>query len=108
MKEAMWKIDKSGTFQFSDATYNPSQPMLFQIEPNYDQLKKIIINNFKNKSISVIELENFILTQTPFRETHYKKQILTPMEKAGEIKVSCPDRKRKKWTFPPECIIEFL
>ena len=108
MKEAMWRADKSGAFQFSDATYNPSQPMLFQIEPNYDQLKEIIQTNFRTKSVSVVELENFILTQTPFRETHYKKQILVPLEKAEKIKVSCPDRKRKKWTFPLECIIEFL
>lgn len=110
MKEAMWKVDESGAFQFSDATYNPAQPMLFQIEPNYDHLKKIILKNFKKKSVSIIELENFILTQTPFRETHYKKQILRPMEmeKEEEIKVDCPNRKRKKGTFPSDCIIQFL
>jgi three-Cys-motif partner protein len=108
MKEAMWKIDKSGAFKFSDATYNPAQPMLFQIEPDYGQLKKIFLDNFKNKSVSVQEIENFVLTQTPFRETHYKKQILLPMEKAKEIKASCPDRQRKKGTFPPKCMIEFL
>jgi len=108
MKAAMWRVDKSGAFQFSDATYNPSQPMLFEIEPNFDQLKQIILTNFKTKSVSIVELENFILTQTPFRETHYKKQILVPLEKTEKIKVSCRDRKRKKWTFPPECIIEFL
>jgi len=31
MKEAMWKIDKSGLFQFSDATYNPNQPVLYYL-----------------------------------------------------------------------------
>ena len=108
MKEAMWKIDESGSFQFSDATYNPSQPMLFQIQPNFDQLERIILNNFKNKSVSGEELENFILTQTPFRETHYKRQILAQMEKAGKIKVKCPGQKRRKMSFPPSCIIEFL
>jgi len=108
MREAMWKIDKSGAFQFSDATYNPSQPMLFQIEPNFYQLKKIVLESFKNKSASVEELENFILTRTPFRETHYKKQILAPMEREGEISVKRPGHKRKKGTFPRECIIGFL
>jgi three-Cys-motif partner protein len=81
MKEAMWRVDKSGAFQFSDATYNPSQPMLFELEPNYDQLKEIILKKFRSESVGVIELENFILTQTPFRETHYKKHILVPLEK---------------------------
>jgi len=108
MKEAMWKVDETGAFEFSDATYDPAQPMLFQIEPDYDQLKKTIIENFKKKSVSVEELENFILTQTPFRETHYKKQLLAPMEKTEEINVESLNPKRRKFTFPRDCIIEFL
>jgi len=109
MKEAMWKIDKSGLFQFSDATYNPNQPVLFELEPNFNLLKKILLKEFKGKSISVRELENFILTQTPFRETHYKKQILIPMEKSRPpgVKVKC-GKKRRKYTYPPQCIIKFL
>lgn len=109
MKEAMWRVDKSGLFQFSDATYNPNQSVLFDIEPNYSQFKKILLKEFKGKSVSITELENFILTQTPFRETHYKKQIFGPMEKSRppEIKVKC-EGKRRKYTFPPHCIVEFL
>jgi hypothetical protein len=109
MKEAMWRVDKSGLFQFSDATYNPNQPVLFEIEPNYSQLKKILLKEFKGKLVSITELENFILTQTTFRETHYKKQILKPMENAQppEIKVKCMG-KRKKGTFPSKCIVGFL
>lgn len=109
MKEAMWRVDKNGTFQFSDSTHNPNQPVLFELEPDYYQLKKILLKEFKGKSVSIAELENFILTQTPFRETHYKKQILVPMEKAQppEIRVKC-EIKRRKYTFPPQCIAEFL
>jgi len=109
MKEAMWKVDKSGSFQFSDATYNPNQSVLFETGPNYDQLKRILLKEFKDKLISITELENFILTQTLFRETHYKKQILVPMEKSEppKIEVKC-EGKRKKCTFPPQCIIRFL
>ena len=109
MKEAMWKVDKSGSFQFSDVTYSPNQPVLFEIEPNFNQLKKILLKEFKGKSVSVTEVENFILTQTSFRETHYKKQILGPMEKSrpSKIKVKCKG-KRRKYTFSPQCIIKFL
>ena len=109
MKEAMWKVDKSGSFQFSDATYNPNQPFLFEIKPNYNELKKVLLKEFKNKSVSVAKLESFILTQTPFRETHYKRQILVPMEKQQppEIKVKSLE-KRKKGTFTADYIIEFL
>lgn len=110
MKEAMWKIDESGSFQFSDATHNPSQPMLFETKPDYNLLKKILLQNFKSRAVSVAELEYFILTQTPFRETHYKKQILLPMEslQPPEIKVGCTSKRRKSGTFPSGCIIEFL
>ena len=110
MKAAMWKIDKSGLFQFSDATYDPAQPMLFEIEPNYELLKKTILENFRGKSVSITELENVILTQTPFRETHYKRQILAPMEtkQPPEIEVKCPAPKRRVGTFPSRCTVRFL
>lgn len=115
MKEAMWKIDENGAFQFSDATYNPSQPTLFEAEPNYFQLKNIILKKFKGKVVSINNLERFILIETPFRETHYKKQILAKMEKDStpEIKRrcdSCPgDCKIIKGNYPhEECLIEFL
>jgi hypothetical protein len=108
MKEAMWKIDRTGLFQFSDATYNPAQPMLFEPEPNYPLLKQIILSEFKGKSVGVRELENFVLTQTPFRETHYKKQILMEMEKANppEIEIACQGI-RRKGTFTNQCVIKF-
>ncbi|MBI5374205.1 MAG: three-Cys-motif partner protein TcmP [Candidatus Schekmanbacteria bacterium] len=110
MKEAMWKVDKIGTFQFSDATFNPGQTMLFESEPDFSYLKKEIINNFKGKTISIEELENFVLTKTSFRETHYKRQILAPMEKTNPpaIIVSRKDAARKKGFFPAGCVIEFL
>ncbi len=110
MKEAMWKTDESGLFQFSDATYDPAQSMLFEIEPNYELLKKTILENFRGKSVSITELENVILTQTPFRETHYKRQILAPMEtkQPPEIEVKCPAPKRRVGTFPSRCTVRFL
>jgi three-Cys-motif partner protein len=109
MKEAMWRVDKSGSFQFSDATYNPNQPVLFETEPNYDQLKKILLKEFKGKSISITELENFIITQTPFRETHYKKQILKLMEEGQPPELIVKYQgKRRKGAFLPHYIVEFL
>ena len=116
MKEAMWKVDKDGSFQFSDATHNPSQPLLLEVGPNFDNLKKAILKEFKGRIISIKELENFVLTQTPFRETHYKKQILIPMEKENpaSIKRVCKecghnkDCKKRKTFFKEDCIIEFL
>ena len=39
MKEAMWRTAQTGAFQFSDATYNPDQAVLFEVGPNYDVLR---------------------------------------------------------------------
>ncbi len=115
MKEAMWKVDENGAFEFSDATYNPSQPTLFEKVPNFYQLKNIILKNFKGKVVSINDLERFILTETPFRETHYKRQILAEMEKFDNPGIRrrcdlCPgDCKVIKGNYPhEECLIEFL
>ena len=110
MKAAMWKVDELGQFQFSDATYDPAQPMLFELEPDFSILKKLILKRFKGKTISVVELENFIVLNTPYRETHYKKQILASMEKADfpEIEVKCMAGKRRKGSFTNSCVIKFL
>jgi len=110
MKEAMWNVDESGAFHFSDATYNPMQSILFETMPNFSDLKKIILEHFSGRVISVQELENFIITQTPYRETHYKRQILAPMEKAEppEIEVTSLAPHRRKGTYPNDCIVKFV
>jgi len=79
------------------------------MKPNYSQLKGILLKKYKGKSVSIPNLEHFILTKTAFRETHYKTQILRSMEKGepAEIKVKCQG-KRRRGTFPPHCILEFL
>lgn len=116
MKSAMWKVDESGMFQFSDATYNPLQPTLMETTPDYDLLKTIILNQFRNKKVLIRDLEKFILTKTPFRETHYKKAILQKMEKTdppGFVRC-CTDCgvqalcKRKKSFFTENCVIQLL
>jgi three-Cys-motif partner protein len=107
MKEAMWRVDETGSFEFSDATYNPAQPTLFQSQPNYQYLKSLILEIFKGKKVKARDLETYILTRTSFRETHYKRQVLKPMERAEEIRVDGPSRRRKE-SYPDDCTIEFL
>ncbi len=106
MKDAMWKADPSGSFEFSDATYDPTQTMLLGHEPNYALLKKKIQKEYKGKKIKVEELEYFVLTSTIFKETHYKTSILRPMEKEGEIEVT-REPGRKAGGYPEGTIIEF-
>jgi len=109
MKEAMWKVDETSGVQFSDSTVDPNQPMLFKLKPNFVQLKRLICEKFQGQEISIEEIERFVLVDTPFRETHYKRQILSPLEKedSPRIKVKRVSGKGRKGTYPPGTRIRF-
>ena len=81
MKEAMWKVDESGEFTFSDAT-DPNQMVLFSKSPRFDDLERRIMTQFAGQEASVGEIEEFVLSETAYRETHYKRQVLKEMEGA--------------------------
>jgi len=107
MKEAMWRTDKSGNFEFSDATYRPFQGVLFEDKPRYSELKIIILEKFKGKTISSKKLGDFVVTETSFLRSHYKIPILRKMEKESPSQIQVSNRKRKG-TYPDDSIIKFL
>lgn len=107
MKEAMWSVDKSGSFQFSDVT-NPRQTYLIEPRPDYDYLKKLVLIKFKGKVVRIPDLEEFVLLETPFRETHYKKSILYPMEFAKEPEIVVHGTRSRRGTYPITVKVEFL
>ena len=90
MKEAMWKVDEAGEFRFSDAT-DPNQAVLFEKSPNFDMLKRQILQRFGGREATVGEIEEFVLTETAFRETHYKRQVLKPLEGANPPMIEAVD-----------------
>lgn len=65
MKEAMWKVDQSGAFSFSDAT-DPNQVTLFSSDPDYEQLVGILGAKFKGATVPWPLVEEAI-RRTPFR-----------------------------------------
>jgi three-Cys-motif partner protein len=101
MKEAMWKVDESGEFSFSDAT-NPNQLVLFEKEPRFDVLKKQILDRFAGQDVTVADVETFVLAETAFRETHYKSQVLKPLELADPPLLEVVDARkgRRRGTYP--------
>ncbi len=107
MKEAMWQVDKTGTFQFSDYTDVRRSLNLFGDEPDYDLLKNIIVERFKGKDLSIEDLGDFVVAETPFLRTHFKTRILRPMEAAGELSVVSAKVGRKKGTFPVDTVMRF-
>lgn len=106
MKEAMWKIDEGGAFSFSDAT-NPDQLVIFTAEPNFGDLKRALVAEFSGRGASIEQIEAFVLSETAFREAHFKKQILARMEAEGELAVTQSKDGRKRGTFPPGTVVAF-
>ncbi|MEK4479578.1 three-Cys-motif partner protein TcmP [Paenibacillus sp. FSL R5-0876] len=105
MKDAMWKVDTGGGYSFTDYT-DPNQGVLFGDEPDYELLKDIIKKEFSGRRVTIEQLEDYVICVTPFRKAHLKTNTLVPMEKKSEIKVIT--ERKKKWSYPPETIIEFI
>jgi len=107
MKEAMWTVDPLGTFQFSDFTDANRTMKLFSDEPDFERLKSIIVGQFRTTDVSIENLTNFVLSDTPFLRTHFKTQILKPMELVGELSISHSKEARRQGTFPDGTVIRF-
>ena len=105
MKEAMWKVDESGEFTFSDAT-DPNQAVLFEPQPRYDLLQSQILARFGGHEATVEDIETFVLVQTAFRETHYKRHVLRPLEFADPptIEAVDPPAGRRRGTYADKAL----
>ena len=110
MKEAMWKVDRSGEFRFSDAT-DPLQLILFGNEPQYEVLQSQIIKQFYGQETTVRAIEEFVVSQTAFRETHYKGHVLKPLETSQPPRLVAiePPVKRRIGTYSdPSLKLRFI
>lgn len=108
MKEAMWNVDPTGAFSFSDAT-DPNQPVLFSGEPDVRDLERRLRQHFKEHDATVEAIEEFVVGETPYRETHYKKQILKALELAEPpgLRVVSSPAKRRRGDYPTGTVIRF-
>lgn len=103
MKDAMWRVDPSGAYRFSDAT-DPAQQTLFQPEPDYVQLRQLIEGEFAGSSARIEDIEAFVDAGS-FRVAHLRKNVLVPMEDAGELTIL--SERRRARSYPPGTVIEF-
>lgn len=109
MKEAMWRVDESGEFTFSDAT-DPGQFVLFEKAPRFDVLRKQILAEFSGKETTRGAVEDFVIAKTAFRETHYKG-LLKEMESSSPARlvVVDPPPGRKPGTYAdPDLKLRFM
>jgi three-Cys-motif partner protein len=106
MKEAMWTVDAAGGNFFSDAAAKDPQQQLFAAGPDFDLVRRLITERFRRETCTVEDVEQFVLEETPFRETHFKTQVLAPMEKEGLLRVMSSPRKRA-FSYPEGTQLQF-
>jgi three-Cys-motif partner protein len=109
MKEAMWRVDEGGEFTFSDAT-DADQLVLIGREPRFDVLAKQLQDNFRGRAIARSEIEKFVLAETAFRETHYRRVLKEfELSEPPSIQVVDAPERRKRGTFPfPSMTLRFF
>lgn len=107
MKDAMLKVDKSGSYKFSDITGN-KQSFLddFQDEPSWvPNAANEIYQKFRGKTVSDSDVYEFIIAETPFPK---RKAPLVYLEKSAPPKIICVKRPQGSIRgFPDGSIITF-
>ena len=83
--------------------------MLFAAEPQFSDLSRRIRERFGGRQATIREIEEYVVAETPYRETHYKRKVLKVMEQAEPPKlevVSAPPN-RHKGNFPEGTVVRF-
>jgi hypothetical protein len=106
MKEAMWRVSPGGGYTFSDAT-DFGQNVLFGLEPDRRALRWLIAKRFAKQRATVQQVENFVVDDTPFLATHYRK-VLVEMESDGGLNYLKPPAGRRSGTYADKmALLEF-
>jgi three-Cys-motif partner protein len=102
MKDAMWRVDKTGDFRF-DAR-SAGQEVLFA-EGSVPLLQGILTKQFAGQSVTIEQITDFVLVETIYCKTHIKRKTLGPLEKDGAVTVARGGS--PKGSFPDGCQITF-
>ena len=88
MKAAMWKIDSTGKFRFSDKF--AGMDVLFGPQGSTGPLRKAMQTQFAGQTVRVPDIVDWVIRKTPFHGGQVKRATLKVMEADGDIIVSRP------------------
>lgn len=114
MKRAMWSVDPGGGFRFSDRAALVENLVLFGVEPDFTALRRQLSDRFSGETKIYSEVEEWVLTETPFHDGHIKTKCLKVLEEEERAQYLPPpgspvSHKRRKGTFPEfNCRVRFL
>ena len=103
MKRAMWDVDKTGEFRFSDQD-NPNQLTFFNMSYDQEWLAEELAAKLVGRSLSVYQVKEFVLTDTPcYLFKAALKSLETRKPKAVTVVKQPPGR--KPGTYPDDQLI---
>lgn len=92
MKRAMWGVDPTGQFRFSDQTAGITP--LFGAEVDVAPLRRAILGEFSKRTATIEQVHDFVMTKTIYGPDHYKRAVLSKLEKEdGVLHVVSSSRK---------------
>ena len=103
MKDAMWSLDPIQGHSFTGSA--GAQNVLFTLEPDVTPLRKAILEQFAGRTVPVETIEEFVITSTDYKKSHYKGQVLKVLEM--EDLVTCISQRKKNYTYPSGTILSF-
>lgn len=107
MKQLMWDVDPVQGQRFKDSTKS-NLPVLFELEPDLDPLRKALRKRFGSEPFTIEEAETFALVDTPYLPQHLKKPILKPLETKGKLEIVSSKDGRRRGTYPPRTVMRFV
>ena len=102
MKDVMWSLDPVEGARF--AGFKENQQVLFELEPDLEPLKRILLDQFGGKTVYIEEIEQFVIQETIYKRSHYKGQ-LKYLEYNGFIE--CKSARSRRGTYPPQTCLYF-
>ena len=113
MKEAMWAVDPTGRFTFSDIEAMEAasgvQSLFGEEEvggPSFVELDREIRFRFSERTVKVEDVEKFVIEETRYLPTHYKRNVLVPLERDRRLVVDEGTRNKQR-TYPKGTTMTF-
>lgn len=103
MKDAMWALDPIAGARFTG--FAGGQQMLFGSEADVGPLRAALLGRFAGQAVPIETIEHFVIEDTDFKTTQYKKAVLKELEADGVI--ACESSRKRRLTYPAGTILRF-
>jgi three-Cys-motif partner protein len=84
MKEAMWKVDPTGNYEFSDLSDPTQTTFMHFTDMTYNSIQNEL-KKLSGKTMTIDEIEEYITLETPFPTNSLRSKVLNPLEKSGNL-----------------------